>query len=268
MQVGFTHLIGRCQRCGAMVRKPLKWRAWCGGMMKIEDAEELMRCPCGGRIAQGTTWPWGGNLSYRGTQMNEKTGTGTGDLARPNVVFRWKVVVASRRGDDRGFERPMAFHRLVKENGDFNYNYFWREGESVGTANVGFDDDGRLYSTLISLSPLPGGSHEFVFCVVVAEGDQEHEYWNGKDTLALIPEEGDRDMIVGVTAALLQIMLDRFKPNIVYHNTIVENLPGKSLAKHLYLNSIFEENGYSITDGETRYGRRQWILEHVTPNSV
>lgn len=122
---------------------------------------------------------------------------------------------------------------------------------------------------MVALEPVPGSSAmEYVFFIleVDLETGREHPYWSGRDTSFI--GEADRKLVLAGFAAATSMLLDIAQPlwvERVTHDPSADD--DRWIDKHLFIQAVFERNGYTVVEAGTSFGRRFWRMERRKDDS-
>jgi hypothetical protein len=142
---------------------------------------------------------------------------------------------------------------------------FLRSGSSYcGLFDIGYDDlKGVDYKGMVALEPIPGSTAmEYVFFVLEVDRRTggEHAYWSGRDTSFM--RKADRKLVLAAFATATLMLLATVRPMTVDRVTRDPSSEGdRWLDKHLFIQRVFEENGYVVVEAGTAFGNLFWRME-------
>lgn len=136
--------------------------------------------------------------------------------------------------------------------------------------SVGFDDEhDKSYSIVIGLEPQAGGTQEFYFHIVEADGEtgEEVTYWSGKDVARFI-DKADRELIRAVLLTETERLLHYVRPERVEVITYDENPPDRALVKYFLIGDAFQRCGYEVHTADPYHGKQVWWMERHSDGGV
>lgn len=122
-------------------------------------------------------------------------------------------------------------------------------------------------SLFVALSPLPGqfpDGFELVFSVVLArESPNEATFFDGLETLELIPDRGDRATVRNALHSAVEALIDAMQPQSVTMITYASGLPEKALRKFHEVAVVFQGKGYESGMADPFHGQQIWMMRRA-----
>jgi hypothetical protein len=150
-------------------------------------------------------------------------------------------------------------------DGDVSPSIFFSKTDGVVTVDLGSNPaTGLSYSLFCALAPcvVPTGAMEYSFWIADYDPDTNHSdrIWHGSDTKHLI--QGDyRPFVLYLVCEGLRVLVDRFRPQCVFIQTMSPNLPDKALAKYYQLGQVLTESGYQFGRVDPYHGYEAWLAK-------
>lgn len=145
----------------------------------------------------------------------------------------------------------MSFVWIVDPERTAEVRTFKIGGDHVAQIAIGYDGDtGTTISVLVAISPLPGGGHEYIFCIVDADpgSAEDHRYWDGLETARLF-KKSDRQAVLTLVLAATDGLLRRAVFEEVHFTTYLPYLPDKALRKQHAILDIFRRHATRLNPG-------------------
>lgn len=157
----------------------------------------------------------------------------------------------------------MTFICTLDPNDDLDIDVIESNEEYVVRLAIGFDSESqKTYSLAVALSPLPGGSMELTFSVLIfcQNSGEWHDIWDGLATSAIFSSKDERNLIRAALMACVTLLIDHVRPHTVNFVTHTAALPNKALVKFFEVQQIFIDKGYAGGRADSYHGRYVWIM--------
>lgn len=141
------------------------------------------------------------------------------------------------------------------------------EDELLGRVCIGFDDEtGSIYSIWAAVRKAVTNpfAHEIHFNVVEAtteDGNEDEIFHNdGMQTHRFLSKE-HRKVVLSCLCTVLQVLVQKAEPEVVFMMTVTPHLPGKALRKYEAICNAMREIGYDARKDSPFHGTQTWIME-------
>lgn len=157
----------------------------------------------------------------------------------------------------------MPINFLFQPGDQVQPGLFFSKDDGVFTLDLGTDPStGLSYSLFCSLAPQPGGFGTMEFAFWIADYDPETNYtgkiWDGAATKHLIQGE-HRPFVLYVVGEALRVFTEHFKPQCVFMQTMLPDLPDTALAKYYQLGEVLTAAGYQFGRVDSYHGQQAWL---------